>query len=66
MKHKISKAQLEVWEWKEKSYEEIKGLPAEERIAYIQKKAQAVLDEYFSRKNVVAEPKEKYGKSNDR
>lgn len=62
MELKISKAQLEVWQWKEKAYEEIKDLPLEERIPYIQKKAKAVLDEYFAGKNIVSEPKPKYGK----
>jgi hypothetical protein len=32
MAHKTSKAQLEVWEWKEKAYEKIKGLPKKERM----------------------------------
>ena len=37
MEAKISKAQLEVWEWKEKAYEEIKNMSQAERIAFIRK-----------------------------
>ncbi len=37
MEHKISKAQLEVWEWKEKAYEKTKHLSKKERM-------QAVID----------------------
>lgn len=35
MKTKISKAQLEVWEWKEKAYAKIKDLPKGEVLKYI-------------------------------
>lgn len=35
METKISKAQLEVWEWKEKAYQEIKDLPKAEQLKYI-------------------------------
>jgi len=60
MEHKVSKAQLEVWEWKEKAYEEIKDLPLGERINYIQKKGQALMDKYFPDNNIVAEPPAEY------
>jgi hypothetical protein len=35
MEAKISKAQVEVWEWKEKAYEQIKNMTKEERIKFI-------------------------------
>lgn len=35
MESKLSKAQLEVWEWKEKAWQEIKDLPKEEQLSYI-------------------------------
>ena len=35
MEAKTSKAQLEVWEWKEKAYEQIKNMSQEERIKFI-------------------------------
>lgn len=35
MKPKISKAQLSVWEWKEKAYEEIQHLPIMEQMRVI-------------------------------
>jgi len=35
METKISKAQLEVWEWKEKAYNKIKDLPKGKVLSYI-------------------------------
>jgi hypothetical protein len=35
MENKTPKAQLEVWEWKEKAYEQIKNMAKEERIKFI-------------------------------
>ena len=35
MEAKISKAQIEVWEWKEKAYNQIKNLSSKERIQFI-------------------------------
>jgi hypothetical protein len=35
MKSEISKAQLDVWEWKEKAYSEIKHLKGVERLKFI-------------------------------
>lgn len=36
MEIKISKAQISVWEWKDKAYEEIKHLPILEQMHIIQ------------------------------
>jgi hypothetical protein len=35
MKAKISKAQLEVWEWKERAFKNLEEIPEEERVKYI-------------------------------
>ncbi len=35
MESKISKAQLEVWEWKEKAWQETRNLPKEEQLPFI-------------------------------
>lgn len=35
MESKISKAQLEVWEWKERAWQEIKDLPKEEQLPFV-------------------------------
>jgi hypothetical protein len=35
METKTSKAQLEVWEWKEKAYEEMKHLSTREQMNFI-------------------------------
>lgn len=36
MEIKVSKAQISVWEWKDKAYEEIKHLPIVEQMRIIQ------------------------------
>lgn len=43
MKTKISKAQTEVWEWKESLYEELKDIPKLERLNYIRGKVSKTL-----------------------
>lgn len=35
MEAKISKAQTEVWAWKDKAYEQIKGMSKQDRIKFI-------------------------------
>lgn len=47
---KVSKAQTEVWEWKEKASEELNKLSKEERIASMKKYEKAFL-EYFKKMN---------------
>ena len=37
--HKISKAQLEVWAWREQMYETVKHLPIEAQLAEIGRRA---------------------------
>ena len=43
---KISKAQTEVWEWKEKASEELNKLSKEERIAFMKKYEKAFLERF--------------------
>jgi hypothetical protein len=43
MKDKDSKAQLEVWEWKEKISGELNKLPPEEWLAYITKQTSPII-----------------------
>lgn len=45
MKTKDSKAQLEVWAWKERLSKEILKLPENERVAYILEKAKKMVEE---------------------
>ena len=52
MKTKESKAQIEVWEWKEKGYESVKNLPLKEQIRTILERNQNAI-EVLSRKNMV-------------
>lgn len=44
MKTKDSKAQLEVWDWKQKAYEEVKHLSLHEQIKFIVAAAQPLTD----------------------
>lgn len=44
----ISKAQLEVWEWKHTLHEEIKDMPLEEGIRYILEKGASVRKELYA------------------
>jgi hypothetical protein len=44
MKTKDSKAQLEVWDWKQKAYEEVKHLSLHEQIKFIVTAAQPLTD----------------------
>ncbi len=43
MEYKVSKAQLSVWEWKEKAYEEIKHLPILEQMRIIHERTQTTI-----------------------
>ena len=38
METKVSKAQIEVWDWKETLYEELRNIPKLERLNYIKGK----------------------------
>ncbi len=43
MEIKISKSQLEVWEWKEKAYEEIKHLSISEQMRFIHEQSKQTI-----------------------
>jgi hypothetical protein len=45
MKAKISKAQLEVWEWKEKAWLQIKDMPLQKGIEFILEQTKPLADE---------------------
>ncbi|MBD0294365.1 MAG: hypothetical protein ICV84_04050 [Flavisolibacter sp.] len=53
MEPKVSKAQLEVWEWKEAAYQQIKDMPYNQRIQFIINQA----------RDTVAESEEKKARS---
>jgi hypothetical protein len=50
METKESKAQLDVWEWKEKAGEELLKIPSGERMAYLKNKTSAIIKELKLRK----------------
>ena len=43
MENKVSKAQISVWEWKDKAYEEIKHLPILEQMHLIQERTKQTI-----------------------
>jgi hypothetical protein len=43
METKVSKAQIEVWEWKEALYEELRDIPKLERLNYIKGRSKIIL-----------------------
>ena len=45
MEAKISNAQLEVWEWKNNLYEEIKDIPRFKKLKYIKKKVSILIEQ---------------------
>jgi len=47
---KVSKAQLSVWEWKEKAYEDIKHLPILEQMRIIHERTQKTIHQINSNK----------------
>ena len=45
MKINISKSQIEVWEWKESLFEELKNIPKEKRLEFIRKKVKKTIEQ---------------------
>ncbi len=45
MEPKVSKAQLEVWEWKEAAYQQIKDVPYNQRVQFLIHQAKDVIVE---------------------
>jgi len=54
MKTKISNAQIEVWNWKDTLFEELKTIPKLERLNYIKNKVNKTLIQIKSKKSYVA------------
>ena len=54
MEAKISKAQVEVWEWKEKAYEQIKNLSKEERIKFLINQTKEIVTRINNAKTKIA------------
>ena len=52
METKISKAQLEVWEWKNNLYEEIKDIPRLKNLEYIKNKVSKLLKQIKQDKQI--------------
>lgn len=54
MEIKISKAQLAVWEWKDKAYEEIKHLPIMEQMRIIHEQTKQTIAQIKKKKKARA------------
>jgi hypothetical protein len=57
MKTKISKAQLEVWEWKEKAYEEMKHLTTREQMNFIHDQTKELVERIKKKKQQLKQHK---------
>ncbi len=55
MKAKVSKAQLEVWEWKERASEKLLSLPEEERLSYISETVRTTIEEIKKKRERLGE-----------
>jgi hypothetical protein len=54
METKISKAQIEVWDWKESLYKELLTVPKSERLKYIRDKVSDTIAKIKSKQSNVA------------
>jgi hypothetical protein len=55
MKTKVSKARIEVWDWKETLYEELKNIPKLERLNYIKSKVNVTVRSLKKKKTARSE-----------
>ena len=55
METKVSKSQLEVWEWKEKAYEEMKHLSTREQIRLIHEQTKELTERLRMKKKKLKE-----------
>jgi len=54
METRISKAQIEVWDWKDSLYEELRTVPKTERLLYIKEKVKETVNRLKKKKSHVA------------
>lgn len=55
MEAKISKAQAEVWEMKERAYDELKHLPLSEQLRIIHQETKPIIEEIYRKKRAKME-----------
>ncbi|MCX6160217.1 MAG: hypothetical protein NTV87_02610 [Ignavibacteriae bacterium] len=53
MNNYTSKSQIEVWEWKESLYEEIKNVPVNKRLEYLSNKSKDMIKTIMKNKKSV-------------
>ncbi len=56
MENKISKAHLEVWEWKEKAYQEMKHLSTREQINFIHEQTKELVERIKKKRQQLKQP----------
>jgi hypothetical protein len=54
METKASKAQIEVWNWKNSLFEELKNVPKTDRLKYINGKVRSTINQINKKKSYVA------------
>ena len=54
METKVSKAQIEVWNWKDSLSEELKNIPKLERLSYIKNKVSDSIIKINKKKNIIS------------
>jgi hypothetical protein len=47
MESKVSKSQIEVWEWKDSLYEDLKDIPKDQRLKFIKEKVKKTIEQLF-------------------
>ena len=45
MEAKVSKSQVEVWEWKDSLYENLKDIPKDQRLKFIKEKVRKTIEQ---------------------
>jgi hypothetical protein len=45
MESNVSKSQIEVWEWKDSLYEDLKDIPKDQRLKFIKEKVKKTLEQ---------------------
>lgn len=58
MEVNVSKAQQEVWEWKERAYEEMKHLSTREQIDFIHEKTKQLVERIRTKKEQAKQNKQ--------
>jgi len=56
MESKVSKSQIEVWEWKDSLYEDLKDIPKDQRLKFIKEKVKKTIEQLCLRTTIPTLP----------